>query len=120
MQKNKRIENAITGLRITIELNDAIAIAMLLNKLDEYEAKLAAYNEWVATEPHVNPETGEFLPEPENPTASWDPQDFITKAKNILRQLTFVNIGESNVFDEDWTKSDEELAKQSKAIKRYE
>lgn len=118
MQKNKRIESAITGLRITVELNDAIAIAMLLNKVDEYEKKLEEYNKWAAQP--FNPETGEYYPEPENPTASWDPQDFITKAKNILRQLTFVNIGESNIFDEDWMKSDEEPAKQSKAIKRYE
>lgn len=119
MQKNKRIESAITGLRITVELNDAIAIAMLLNKVDEYEKKLAKYNEWVATEPHVNPETGEFLPEPENPNAPgcWSPMEFIEKAKNILRQLTFVNIGESNVFDEDWMKSDEEHVKARKAYK---
>jgi len=115
MQKNKRIESAITGLRITVELNDAIAIAMLLNKVDEYEKKLEEYNKWAAQP--INPETGEYYPEPENPTASWDPQDFITKAKNILRQLTFVNIGESNVFDEDWTKSDEEKVR---VKKRYE
>lgn len=115
MQKNKRIESAITGLRITVELNDAIAIAMLLNKVDEYEKKLEEYNKWAAQP--VNPETGEYYPEPENPTASWDPQDFITKAKNILRQLTFVNIGESNVFDEDWMKSDEEHVKARKAYK---
>lgn len=115
MQKNKRIESAITGLRITVDINDAIAIAMLLNKVDEYEKKLEEYNKWAAQP--FNPETGEYYPEPENPTASWDPQDFITKAKNILRQLTFVNIGESNVFDEDWGKSDEEHVKARKAYK---
>ena len=113
MLKNKRIESAITGLRITVELNDAIAIAMLLNKVDEYEKKLEEYNKWAAKP--VNPETGEFYPEPENPTASWDPQDFITKAKNILRQLTFVNIGESNVFDEDWGKSDDDKLRARKS-----
>ena len=118
MQKNKRIESAITGLRITVELNDAIAIAMLLNKVDEYEKKLAKYNEWAAQP--FNPETGEYYPEPENPNApdaSWNPMEFITKAKNILRQLTFINIGESNVFDEDWIKSDEEHIKVRKAYK---
>lgn len=113
MQKNKRIESAITGLRITVELNDAIAIAMLLNKHDEYEKKLEAYNKWAAQP--FNPETGEPYPEPENPTASWDPQDFITKAKSILRQLTFVNIGESNVFNEDWMKSDDDKARARKS-----
>lgn len=118
MQKNKRIESAITGLRITVDIDDAVAIAVLLNQVDEYEKKLAKYNEWAAQP--FNPETGEYYPEPENPTASWDPQDFITKAKNILRQLTFINIGESNVFNEDWTKSDEESTKQSKVIRRYE
>lgn len=115
MQKNKRIESAITGLRITVDINDAVAIAMLVNKVDEYEKKLEVYNKWAAQP--FNPETGEHYPEPENPTASWDPQDFITKAKNILRQLTFINIGESNVFDEDWMKSDEEKVQ---VKKRYE
>lgn len=113
MQKNKRIESAITGLRITVELNDAVAIATLLNKQDEYEKKLEAYNKWAAQP--FNPETGEYYPEPENPTASWDPQDFITKAKNILRQLTFINIGESNVFDEDWMKSGDDKARARKS-----
>jgi len=113
MQKNKRIESAITGLRIIVDINDAVAIAMLLNKQDEYEKKLEAYNKWAAQP--INPETGECYPEPENPTASWDPQDFITKAKNILRQLTFINIGESNVFDEDWMKSDDDKARARKS-----
>ena len=116
MQKNKRIESAITGLRITVELNDAIAIAMLLNKVDEYEKKLEVYNKWAAQP--FNPETGEPYPEPENPNspdASWSPMEFIAKAKNILRQLTFVNIGESNVFDEDWGKSDDDKIRARKS-----
>lgn len=108
MEKSKRIETGITGLTIRVYLNDAIAIAMLLNKVDEYEKKLEEYNKWAAQP--FNPETGESYPEPENPNssdASWSPMEFIVKAKNILRQLTFVNIGESNVFDEDWGKSDD-------------
>ncbi|MBO7451731.1 MAG: hypothetical protein J6U54_15415 [Clostridiales bacterium] len=113
MQKNKRIESAITGLRITVDIDDAVAIAVLLNKVDEYEKKLEVYNKWAAQP--FNPETGEPYPEPENPTASWDPQDFITKAKNILRQLTFINIGESNVFNEDWMKSDDDKVRARKS-----
>lgn len=113
MQKNKRIESAVTGLRITVDIDDAVAIAVLLNKLDEYEKKLEVYNKWAAQP--FNPETGEPYPEPENPTASWDPQDFITKAKNILRQLTFINIGESNVFNEDWMKSDDDKVRARKS-----
>lgn len=104
MEKQNKSSFGVSAITVTVELNDAIAIAMLLNKLDEYEAKLAKYNEWAA-EP-IDPETGELRPEPENPNspdASWSPMEFVVKAKNILRQLTFVNIGESNVFNEDWT-----------------
>jgi len=118
MEKSKRIETGITGLTIRVNLNDAIAIAMLLNKVDEYEKKLEAYNKWAAQP--FNPETGEHYPEPENPNApdaSWNPIEFIDKAKNILRQLTFVNISESNVFDEDWMKSSDEKVR---ARKSYE
>ena len=115
MQKSKRIESAITGLRITVELNDAIAIAMLLNKVEEYEKRVEEYNKWALSPDHVNPETGEFIPEPEDPMANFNPMEFIGKAKNILRQLTFVNIGESNVFDEDWMKSGDDKARARKS-----
>lgn len=111
MEKSKRIETGITGLTIRVNLNDAIAIAMLLNKVEEYEKKLEEYNKWALSPNHIDPETGEFVPEPEDPANGWNPMEFIDKAKNILRQLTFVNIGESNVFDEDWTKSSDEIYK---------
>lgn len=114
MEKSKRIETGVTGLTIRVNINDAINIAMLLAKIDEYEAKLAAYNEWLAIPNHINPETGEFIDKPEDPNApdaSWNPMEFITKAKSILRQLTFIDLGTSNVFDEDWTKSSDEVYK---------
>lgn len=116
MEKSKRIETGITGLTIRVNINDAINISMLLAKVDEYEAKLAKYNEWLAKRAEIQDENAwyEYMkenPEPEDPNApdaSWSPMEFITKAKSILRQLTFINLGESNVFDEDWMKSSDE------------
>ena len=99
MQKFTKSNYGISAVTVTIDLNDAIAITMLLNKVEEYEKRVDEYNKWAQSPDHIDPETGEFIPEPE------DPMEFIEKAKNILRQLTFVNIGESNVFDEDWTKN---------------
>lgn len=117
MQKNKMIGSGITALKITVELNDAIAIAMLLDKLDEYEDRVEKYNEWQAKRDEIHEEDAWYQyakdnPKPEDPNreGAWSPMEFIEKAKNILRQLTFVNISESNVFDEDWMKSDGDKA----------
>jgi hypothetical protein len=90
----------IQALKVTISINDAVAIANLLGKLNEYESKLAAHNAW---EENLDNETGKLLPEPENPNAegAWNPQDFIVKARIFLEKLAFVKNCGSDIFEEE-------------------
>lgn len=101
MELIKKEGYGVQALKVTINIADAIAISNLLGKLDEYEKQLAARNAWL--DKPYDPETGASLPEPEDPNAEgkWNPQDFIVKARIILKKFAFVKSYESNIFDEE-------------------
>lgn len=112
MELLKKEGYGVQSLKVTISIADAIAISNLLGKLDEYEKKLDAHNAWV--ECSYNRETGEMLPEPEDPNVGegkWNPQDFIVKSRALLKKFAFVKTYESNIFEEEETSSIEPVKK---------
>lgn len=109
MELIKNQEFGVNSISVTITIADAITLGQVVAHLDRYD-------ELVKDNPSgIDEETGEFQDPIETcHKEGFDPIDEFMKLRKFCKKLCFVKVADSNIF------ADEEPAKQSKAIRRYE